>query len=92
MSLVCSYTSSKYRLLRDNLEPDWSFSAVQVSLSLADWLPLAQSTLPPPGLNLDGFSFDAASEGGLYNVSGLSAQRQVKARGPRLLPSWLSPR
>ncbi|GEM_PF-5315138 len=78
--------------LRDNLELNWSFSAVQVGLPLADWLPLAQSPLPPTSLNLDGFSFDAASEGGLYNVSGLSAQRQVRAREPRLLPPWLSPR
>ncbi|GIW27842.1 MAG: hypothetical protein KatS3mg070_1205 [Meiothermus sp.] len=78
--------------LRSNLELDWSFSAVQVSLPLTDWLPLAQSPLPPTGLNLDGFSFDAASAGGIYNASRLSAQHQVKAKEPRLLPFWLAPR
>lgn len=78
--------------LRNNLELDWSLSAVQVSLPLRDWLPLAQSSTPPAGISLDGFSFTAASDGGIMNPSALSAQRLQKLEAPRLLPAWLSPR
>lgn len=78
--------------LRSNLELDWSLSAVQVSLPLHDWLPLAQSSVPPAGPILDGFRFDAASDGGIFNVSTLSAQRLQALGAPRLLPRWLSPR
>lgn len=78
--------------LQSNLELDWSLSAVQVSLPLRDWLPLAQSSVPPTGLNLDGFSFAAASDGGIYNPNALSAQRLQPLEAPRLLPRWLSPR
>ncbi len=78
--------------LRTNLELDWSLSAVQVSLPLRDWLPLAQSSVPPAGPILDGFRFDAASDGGIFNVSTLSAQRLQALGAPRLLPRWLSPR
>ncbi len=78
--------------LRSGLELDWSLSAVQVSLPLRDWLPLAQSSTPPAGLNLDGFSFAAASDGGILNPSALSVQRLQTLGAPRLLPIWLSPR
>jgi hypothetical protein len=79
--------------LRTNLELDWSLSAVQVSLPLRDWLPLAQSSTPPSGINLDGFSFAAASDGGIYNpFSPLTVQRLQNMGAPRLLPYWLSPR
>ncbi|WP_297852792.1 hypothetical protein [Meiothermus sp.] len=78
--------------LQSNLELDWSLSAIQVSLPLRDWLPLAQSSTPPASLNLDGFSFAAASDGGILNPSALSAQRLQKQGAPRLLPVWLSPR
>lgn len=78
--------------LRSNLELDWSLNAVQVSLPLRDWLPLAQSSAPPAGINLDGFSFAASSDGGIYNPNSLSAQRLQTLGAPRLLPNWLSPR
>ncbi|WP_337867959.1 hypothetical protein [Meiothermus sp.] len=78
--------------LRSNLELDWSLSAVQVSLPLRDWLPLAQSSVPPAGINLDGFSFAASSDGGIYNPNSLSVQRLQTLGAPRLLPNWLSPR
>lgn len=78
--------------LRGDLELNWSLSAVEVSLPLPDWLPLTQSTVPPPGISLDGFRFGAASEGGIYNASALSALRLERTSGPRLLPFWLSPR
>jgi hypothetical protein len=78
--------------LRSNLELDWSLSTVQVSLPLRDWLPLAHSSTPPIGINLDGFSFAAASDGGIYNPNALSAQRLQPLGAPRLLPRWLSPR
>lgn len=78
--------------LQSNIELDWALSAVQVSLPLRDWLPLAQSSTPPTGLNLDGFSFAAASDGGIYNPHALLAQRLQPPGAPRLLPNWLSPR
>ncbi|GIW38396.1 MAG: hypothetical protein KatS3mg074_794 [Meiothermus sp.] len=78
--------------LQRGLELDWSLSAVQISLPLPNWLPLAQSSTPPAGINLDGFSFAAASDGGILNPSALSVQRLQKLGAPRLLPAWLSPR
>lgn len=78
--------------LRSGLELDWSLSAVQVSLDLRHWLPLAQSSTPPAGINLDGFSFAAASDGGILNPSALSVQRLQALGVHRLLPHWLSPR
>jgi len=77
--------------LRSDLELDWSFSAAEVSLPLADWLPLAESPTPPGGLDLDGFSFAAASDGGILNPNALTVQR-IQPRLPRLLPPWLAPR
>lgn len=78
--------------LRTNLELDWSLSAVQVSLPLRDWLPLVQSSVPPIGINLDGFSFAASSDGSILNPNALSVQRLQKRGAARLLPNWLSPR
>ncbi len=78
--------------LRADLELDWSFSAVEVSLPLRDWLPLAESPTPPSGINLDGFSFAAASDGGILNPNALSQQRAGTPRLPQLLPLWLAPR